>query len=183
MKTSAFLYGLLAATGLAACGGGGGGGTGGEGGGTTTGTTTETTTGSGGGGTAGTGGAGTAGAGGGVGGMGGSGGGTAGSGGSGGTEVQCTGEKPVFPAFDKTCAAAADCALVFHQINCCGTRVALGISSAESAAFGAAEATCEAQYPGCGCAQQPTVAEDGKSADESLIQVDCLSGSCGSFVP
>jgi hypothetical protein len=90
----------------------------------------------------------------------------------------------VFPAFDKTCAADDECAVKFHQINCCGTRVAIGINNAGSAAFDEAEAACQAMYPGCGCAQEPTKAEDGKTAlDESTIQVACTGGACATFVP
>jgi hypothetical protein len=108
-----------------------------------------------------------------------------GSGGTGGAAIDCSGTgEASFPTFDKTCAQAADCVLKFHMINCCGTRNAIGINHNESAAFDAAEATCDAQYPGCGCAQGPTTAEDGKMAqDEGMIKVDCPSGQCSSYVP
>ena len=40
------------------------------------------------------------------------------------------------------------------------------------------------QYPGCGCAAQPTVADDGDSApDVDAIAVACSDGQCRSFVP
>jgi hypothetical protein len=115
----------------------------------------------------------------------GAGGGTTTSGAGGGTpNVQCAGSPPVFPSFDKACTVDADCAVVFHQINCCGTRRALGIVKGKVVDFGAAEAICESQYPGCGCAQQPTMADDGNaSADESLIKVSCSMSACTTFVP
>lgn len=111
---------------------------------------------------------------------------TTGTGGTGGAtfDVECTGGAPAFPTFDKTCAAAGDCIVAFHQINCCGTREAIGIAAGEKAAFDAAEATCETQYPGCGCAQSPTMTEEGSTAvDESLIQAQCTAGACMSYVP
>lgn len=90
----------------------------------------------------------------------------------------------MFPAFDKACTAAADCVIKFHMVDCCGSRVSIGINASESAAFDQAEAICDAMYPGCGCAAMPTKAEDGKTAlDENTIQVDCLSGACSTFVP
>ncbi len=99
-------------------------------------------------------------------------------------EVKCAVSPPVFPTFDRTCSGASDCVVAFHQINCCGTRRAMGIAKGELAAFGQAEAVCESQYPGCGCAQQPTAADDGNSTfDESSIQVTCLMGNCSTFVP
>jgi hypothetical protein len=120
------------------------------------------------------------------GGAGGTGGGTGtGTTGSTGTGVQCGGANPSqFPSFDKSCNADADCSLVFHQVNCCGTKTAIGINNNEAASFAAAEAVCESQYPACGCAEGPTTAEDGKTPDPSgMIQVHCDAGLCKSFVP
>jgi len=102
----------------------------------------------------------------------------------GGSAVSCTGTNPAFPSFDKACSAATDCVTKFHMVNCCGTLAAIGMNKAESADFDAAEAICEMQYPGCGCAQGPTMTEDGKmSTDDSLIQVDCVSGACSTVFP
>lgn len=178
MHKISFLLAAAWAIGLSACGSddsttGGQGGTTGSGGsgGATTGTSSGGATGSGGSTTA-------------SGGSGGAGGATTTTTGSGGADVQCAGENPYFPTFGKTCTSQDQCAVAIHQINCCGTRAAIGILAADSAAFAAAEATCEAQYPQCGCAQFPTKAEDGDTTtDESLIQVDCLAGSCSTFVP
>jgi hypothetical protein len=108
---------------------------------------------------------------------------TSGTGG-GAPNVQCAGSPSVFPSFDRACTVDAECAVVFHQINCCGTRRALGIVKGKVVDFSAAETICESQYPGCGCAQQPTMADDGNaSADESLIKVSCSMGICATFVP
>jgi hypothetical protein len=114
--------------------------------------------------------------------------GTGGSSGTGGAApaVDCsTSGENYFPSFSKACAVPADCAIGFHQINCCGTQQAIGIAASEQAAFAAAEATCASQYPGCGCAGGPTTAEDGKAADmgNAQIQVACTGGACTTFVP
>lgn len=100
------------------------------------------------------------------------------------TPVMCTGANPSFPTFARTCSAATDCAIAFHQYNCCGSRRAQGISKSQKAAFDAAEATCVAQYPGCGCAASETIAEDGKSGPENTIMVTCTAvGTCSTFIP
>jgi hypothetical protein len=107
-----------------------------------------------------------------------------GSASSGGAAVQCTATPPVFPAFDKSCATAADCAVKLHTVSCCGTQAAIGINASQSAAFDQAEALCDAMYPGCGCAQGPTKAEDGKeTTDNNVIKVDCKAGACSSYIP
>lgn len=108
-----------------------------------------------------------------------------GPGGGGSSAVQCDGVNPsVFPAFDKSCAGVGDCVMKEHMIDCCGSMVAMGINAAEDAAFDAAETECQSQYPACGCAPLPTVAEDGQRPDGGAgIQLDCLGGSCSTFVP
>lgn len=79
---------------------------------------------------------------------------------------------------------ATDCIIAKHMVSCCGTLTAIGINAAEQQAFAAAEATCEMQYPACGCAQSPTTTEDGKmSMDDTLIQVGCMGGQCLTFLP
>ena len=99
--------------------------------------------------------------------------------------VMCGGVTGTFPAFDKRCAAPADCEIAFHQINCCGSEKALGINKAEHDRFTTAEATCRGQYPGCGCAAMPPVAEDGKSSMNGGpdIAVDCRAGACATYIP
>src|SRR5262249_26992749 len=88
-------------------------------------------------------------------------GGSGGAGGSSGADlVECSGQNPTFPIFDKACAAPSDCFMGLHQTDCCGTYVAIGIRSTERARFQDDEARCEAMYPGCRCAPRPTTAED-----------------------
>lgn len=106
-----------------------------------------------------------------------------GPGGDGGDTVQCRQSPPVFPSFDKHCSVPGDCAIALHQYNCCGSKKAIGINAAERARFDRDEAACEAQYPGCGCDQQPTLAEDGNASMEpDDIAVDCRGNACTTFV-
>ena len=86
----------------------------------------------------------------------------------------------MFPAFKKNCAAASDCFVAMHQIECCGSINALGYNTGEQAAFAAAEQACDHMYPGCGCAPRPTTAEDGQNigAGNRRIVVDCVAGAC-----
>ncbi len=90
----------------------------------------------------------------------------------------------VFPEFDKTCGSESDCAVVVHTTDCCGNTVAWGLALTEVAAFEAAEAICDSQYPQCDCPSGPTVAEDGNPAiNPEDILVACQMGSCMSYVP
>lgn len=98
--------------------------------------------------------------------------------------IACGGDAPFFPEFDRACAEPADCALVFHQIDCCGSLAALGISGDAAKLFAEAEAECTMQYPQCDCPAQPTVADDGSGTpDNNTIEVTCLDAQCLSFVP
>ncbi|HEY0135744.1 MAG TPA: hypothetical protein VGB85_16785 [Nannocystis sp.] len=99
-------------------------------------------------------------------------------------EVACNEDPPVFPDFDESCGVAEDCAIVFHQIDCCGSKAAWGVNADVAKAFGDAEAMCVMQYNQCDCPTLPPVADDGKSAeDPALIQVDCNDGQCQTYVP
>ncbi|MBK7827549.1 hypothetical protein [Nannocystis sp.] len=97
--------------------------------------------------------------------------------------VDCSGDPPSFPEFDRSCVEDVDCALVLHQIDCCGTFVAWGLRADVAKTFAEAEALCESQYPLCGCAAQPTVADDGMASNNNDFAVTCKDGSCFSFVP
>ena len=98
--------------------------------------------------------------------------------------IACGGDDPYFPEFDRICGEMADCVLVFHQLDCCGSLAALGIDADAAELFAEAEAECVTQYPQCDCAPQPTVADDGSNTpDNGLIAVTCLNGLCLSFVP
>lgn len=87
----------------------------------------------------------------------------------------------VFPVFDKSCSHEADCFIAFHMINCCGD-LAIGYNISAQSAFSAAEKTCEAMYPACGCAA-PTKAEDGRTQVQGEIMVRCSTGTCNTYVP
>lgn len=93
--------------------------------------------------------------------------------------VSCFGAgDPVFPTFDKECADDDGCAVALHQVNCCGTFEALGIAKGEVAAFDAAEALCQSQYPDCGCASFPTTDEQGQTG--IAFVATCDAGACTS---
>lgn len=94
--------------------------------------------------------------------------------------VQCTGTTGTFPTYSKECGSDGDCAIGEHQLNCCGTKLAIGLSKSAQAAFEADEQVCESQYPGCGCAQFPTQAEDGKTG---AIAVHCIDTQCMTYAP
>lgn len=103
---------------------------------------------------------------------------------SGEPTIVCGGDMQVFPEFDRSCAVTMDCALVLHQIDCCGSLAALGISADAAKLFAEAESVCAMQYPQCDCLSKPTVADDGNSSpDNNAIAVSCVDGECRSFVP
>lgn len=97
--------------------------------------------------------------------------------------VSCSGSPVKFPQFAKTCASDADCFVALHQINCCGTLGAFGLAAGEKAAFAAAEAQCQAQYPDCKCAQQPTMGEDGYTTKDTDFKAVCQDSQCRAVVP
>lgn len=100
-------------------------------------------------------------------------------------EIVCTGEgEPVFPTFDRTCSGPEDCTIALHQSDCCGSIVALGIAASEREAFDAAEAICQPMWPGCRCAPQPTMADDGTNASlGGEPVVECNAGTCTTTYP
>lgn len=86
-----------------------------------------------------------------------------------------------FPSFARACTKDTDCVAVEHEINCCGTQVALGIRADQQSAFAAAEAICRGQYPGCGCASQATTADDGTKFDGTHpARAVCVDSVCTS---
>lgn len=100
-----------------------------------------------------------------------------------GGAVMCNGDPPQFPEFDRTCAVDGDCAIVFHQLDCCGSFAAWGLNADAAKPFAEAEELCEAQLPECDCVAEPTVADDGSSGDNASILVACDGGTCGTFIP
>ena len=99
-------------------------------------------------------------------------------------DVQCGTIAEVFPDFSRRCEMNADCALVFHLVNCCGTQVAWGIRADEVRRFEEAEAECRSQMYACGCPSFPTEADDGNTHwDHTAFAARCQENRCSSYVP
>lgn len=109
--------------------------------------------------------------------------GTTGAGSSTGDPLAC--EDPLtVPGVSKACQSDGDCALVFHQKDCCGSLDAHGVDTDSVGPFNEAEAICVAQFPACECAPMPTAAEDGDATeDQAEIVVSCVDNLCQSSIP
>ena len=83
-----------------------------------------------------------------------------------------------FPSFQKGCGTDLNCSIRFHQIDCCGSMVALGLNHGEVTAFDKTELAWETSCPKCKCAAKATVAEDGKSGANADVKVSCDNGVC-----
>ena len=81
------------------------------------------------------------------------------------------------PIYGRACSTSADCVAVFHQIDCCGTFITMGLSRDEQAGFDTLEAACEATYPRCRCATGPTEADDGTTGSGEP-NLSCVGGRC-----
>ncbi|HIA01105.1 MAG TPA: hypothetical protein EYN66_04245 [Myxococcales bacterium] len=93
--------------------------------------------------------------------------------------IQCVGDNQYFPKFEADCESSKDCIVVFHQVDCCGNQVALGINPSESDNFSAAEQICSDQYPGCGCPMGPHKADDGTfSMNKNDFSAKCKNKVC-----
>jgi hypothetical protein len=88
-----------------------------------------------------------------------------------------------FPTFDKGCTDSTNCSDGFHQVDCCGSLVAVGFNHAQRDTFNTAEQTWELTCPACGCAAQPTQAEDGKTCAMNVVTVTCDTGMCTTHCP
>jgi hypothetical protein len=99
----------------------------------------------------------------------------------GGSPAYCAGAMGnSFPSFSNTCQTDMDCYLAIHQTDCCGSMRALGIVASEQVSFRNDEAICESEYPGCGCASQGILADDGqRTLDSSRVHVRCSMGTAG----
>ena len=95
----------------------------------------------------------------------------------------CESGDHVFPVLDKSCTTASDCFIARHQVSCCGTLIAVGLNTSSQSVFETTEAACAADFPACGCASEPTAAEDGRSEVDGAIQVRCIAEQCLTFVP
>jgi hypothetical protein len=96
--------------------------------------------------------------------------------------IACATDDTGFPAVDKACQVDSDCALVFHQKNCCGTELAWGIAKGAVQDFSIAESICKEQLFPCRCPQEMTQAEDGETGSTAEdFGVKCDAGTCKSF--
>jgi hypothetical protein len=96
----------------------------------------------------------------------------------------CSGSSTIFNDVTKGCTVSAGCIVVEHQVDCCGSIVAVGINHASKDAFDADEKMWRASCPGCGCPARPTTAEDGKQVvDPGVVSATCTMGVCRSYVP
>ena len=97
--------------------------------------------------------------------------------------VACGDFPPTFPLFDKQCVSKADCAVVAHTIDCCGSEKLIGIHEGAVGEFNEAEALCDSQMPQCDCLPNPPVAEDGNSIlDANEVSLACNAGKCETFL-
>jgi hypothetical protein len=88
--------------------------------------------------------------------------------------------------YDRICMADFNCFVGLHQVDCCGSLVAVGVGDLVGAheAWNAAEMDCRASYPACMCAPRLTVAEDGRTtSDPSTVAVRCVGARCETYVP
>jgi len=117
---------------------------------------------------------------------GGSGGGDGGASDGGGLGIEagnCGTDAGLFSNVITGCTLAAGCVVVLHQVDCCGTTVAIGINHASRMAFDQDEAQWRASCPACGCAAQPTIAENGRPCDLMTCTVSCTNNLCRSEGP
>jgi hypothetical protein len=81
------------------------------------------------------------------------------------------------PTLERGCGADENCVIGVHQVDCCGSLVALGMNHSERDAFDTFEAACRMTYPDCDCLSQPTRADDGTTGMGDAT-VACVSGTC-----
>ncbi|MCA9664863.1 MAG: hypothetical protein KC503_04720 [Myxococcales bacterium] len=99
------------------------------------------------------------------------------------SQLRCNNNAPFGATYSRSCTSASDCVAVSHTINCCGSAITIGINKADKAAFEAAEKTCAASWPGCGCPSGPTMLDDGSSVlGASPVGVTCEGGRCTTYV-
>jgi len=96
----------------------------------------------------------------------------------------CQGSPSIFNDIIKGCTVSAGCVVAFHQLDCCGSLMAVGINHASVNAFDADEAKWRMSCPACGCAARETVSEDGRmSNNQSDFRAECVNNVCRSYLP
>jgi hypothetical protein len=88
-----------------------------------------------------------------------------------------------FPTFDKACTLTDNCSLGFHQVDCCGSLIAVGFNHSQRDTFDNAEQTWDSTCPACGCAAQPIKADDGKTCAMRAVTVSCDNMLCTTHCP
>jgi hypothetical protein len=92
-----------------------------------------------------------------------------------------------FPTLNNGCTGNDACVVAIHQIDCCGSNIALGLNHAVLNTFQRNEADWEASCPKCDCALKPLLAEDGKSGQQADVRVMCDfttgTGKCKTYFP
>lgn len=84
----------------------------------------------------------------------------------------------------RVCTVDADCAVVFLNLDCCGTGLATGVSVVDRARAEVQERECPAVVARCECEAQPTVADDGSTERSGPVSVRCVERACRtSFLP
>jgi hypothetical protein len=101
-----------------------------------------------------------------------------GAGGQAGSGPQCG----AFPAIEKGCTGDQDCSFAMHNLDCCGSALAVGFNKAASDAFAAAETTWASCLGFCACLAEPPIAEDGNTLFPGGASVACMAGQCKTYV-
>jgi hypothetical protein len=84
-----------------------------------------------------------------------------------------------FPNFVKGCTNSQSCIAKLHQVDCCGTKVAIGVNHDQYTVFDNAEIAWEALCPACGCPPGSTTAEDGRTGASANVLVQCTDIDAG----
>jgi hypothetical protein len=89
---------------------------------------------------------------------------------SGGKKVPCWGDARTTQ--DRSCTTTADCAVIDHTADCCGSLVEEGVNINQVVAVHNAEASANAGCSICKCPPMPTVDEGGASGGAYLARCD-----------
>lgn len=91
----------------------------------------------------------------------------------------CSGTSAALPDFDRACTDDTDCALFFHQVDCCGTTAAWSYATRVGSQVLDAETMCRAMIPTCDCVAGPLRDEDGvEIGPGETVGATCRAGSC-----
>ncbi len=77
---------------------------------------------------------------------------------------------------DRQCAAPADCAVLDHVADCCGSIVVEGVRQDQLNAIHNTETAANSGCAGCACAPAPTVDENGTPG--TTFVASCDTGLC-----